>query len=330
LSLFSFKHNNPKEVIPEKKDQTAHPFVRHTFRALGTECMLHFMPENSTQATQFIVQATQWVEAFEARYSRYKTDSLISKINRHAGFEWTTLTPEDEVVFGLCDSLHFLSQGIFDPTVLAVSRLWDYKANPPSVPTYHEVKSAMELVGWKKVERKPGKIHLPKVGMQLDLGGFGKEYAVDCVAEIAIQLGIDNFLIDFGHDIRVKGRAPTAPLWHIGLEDPAKPETCWNTVAITDRSIASSGDYLRYFTHNNRRYGHIVDPRTGYPVPVDGASVTIIASTCLEAGLYATTAFILGPEHGLPLIEAAYNTEGCINLPPKIFKSSRFYESLIN
>jgi thiamine biosynthesis lipoprotein len=149
--------------------------------------------------------------------------------------------------------------------------------------------------------------------MAIDFGGWGKEYAVDMVAQIARRHGFTRALVDFGHDLCAVGAAPGKPAWHIGLEDPARPGvTCWGSVAVNDRAVASSGDYLRAFTLNGRRFGHIVDPRTGWPVANGCRQVTVIARGCLQAGVLSTSAFILGPEKGRKLIEETMGAEGCI------------------
>jgi thiamine biosynthesis lipoprotein len=149
--------------------------------------------------------------------------------------------------------------------------------------------------------------------MALDFGGWGKEYAVDIVAEIAREHHLTCVLVDFGHDLRAIGTAPGKPGWHIGLEDPARPgAACWGSLAIRDRGVASSGDYRRGFTHGGVRYGHIVDPRTGRPVAHGARQVTVIAPTCVQAGVLSTTAFILPPADGIRFIQESVGAEGCI------------------
>ena len=108
-------------------------------------------------------------------------------------------------------------------------------------------------------------------------------------------------------------RAPGKPGWHIGLEDPAQPGVaCWSSIALANRSVASSGDYLRGFTVDGVRYGHIVDPQTGYPVAHGARQVTVIAPTCLQAGALSTTAFIMNPTEGIKFIQESMGAEGCI------------------
>ncbi len=281
--------------------------------ALGTQCELQYVCADTMAARSFEAAVTTWVTTFEAKYSRFRPDSLVSRINAAAGLGWVEIDAEMELFLDLCNSLYGMTQGLLDVTALPLMRLWDYKAAVPRIPSTAEIATAQRLVGWKKVERRRGQVRLPEAGMAIDFGGWGKEYAVDAVAGIARDYEITCALVDFGHDIHAIGKAPGKPGWHIGLEDPTRPGVaCWGSLAIANRSVASSGDYLRGFTVNGIRYGHIVDPRTGYPVAHGGRQVTVIAPHCLQAGVLSTTAFILNPAEGIRFIQESMGAEGCI------------------
>lgn len=289
------------------------PVRKLSFPALGTRCEVQYAaPGGDAQAAAFEHAATTWVNAFEAKYSRFRPDSLVSKINGAAGATWVEVDAEMEGLLKLCDTLHFMTQGILDPTTLPFIRLWDYKAPNPRIPTAAELAAARALVGWNKVQRAPGKMFLPLPGMALDFGGFGKEYAVDVTAQIAAEHGITSALVDFGHDLRAVGAPPGRPAWHIGLEDPHKPGTSSGSVALLGKGIASSGDYIRCFTVEGKRYGHIIDPRTGWPVANGCTQATVIAGTCLQAGVLSTTAFVLGVPKGIEFIQGSPGAEGLL------------------
>ena len=130
---------------------------------------------------------------------------------------------------------------------------------------------------------------------------------------MGLESGITNILVDFGQDVRVHGQPPGRPCWHVGLEDPAHPGECWTGVAVTDHAVATSGDYVRNFTAGGRRYGHIIDPRDGYPVNNGCLSVSVVAPNCTMAGILSTSAFILGPREGLDLIRICPGVEGAIS-----------------
>jgi len=286
--------------------------TRLSFRAMGTLCQITVGGVSRERARSFLDGAVHWVADFESRYSRFLPDSLISRISAAAGGDWVKVDAETEQLLAMCHELHFMTRGAFDPTALPLIRLWNWKAQPPGVPDAAAIEAARARVGWRHVQRRKGAVRLPVAGMSLDLGGLGKEYAVDRVLQFARAEGLHSVLVDFGQDIAVGSAPPGRPAWHVGLQDPRDPARCWTSLAVVDRAVATSGDYLRCFEVNGRRYGHIIDPRTGYPVDNGCRAVTVIAPNCTVAGALSTTAFILGPQEGLQLIENFYGAEGCI------------------
>jgi thiamine biosynthesis lipoprotein len=289
------------------------PLRKLSFPALGTTCEVQYAAAGGDpQAVAFERAVVAWVGAFEARYSRFRPDSLLSRINAAAGREWVQIDAEMETMFKLCDTLHFMTQGVLDPTTLPLIRLWNYKVENPRVPAAAEIAAARTLVGWKKVQRTPGRVFLPEPGMALDFGGFGKEYAVDIAAQIAADHGICNALVDFGHDLRAVGTPPGRPAWHIGLEDPHRPGESSGSIAVLGKGVASSGDYIRRFVIAGKRYGHIIDPRTGWPVANGCLQATVVTSSCLQAGALSTTAFVLGVPKGLEFIQSFPGAEGLL------------------
>ncbi len=304
--------HRPPRTIAAVTDPTL-PLRKLTFPALGTTCEVQYAAGGGdAQAAGFERAAVAWVNAFEAKFSRFRPDSLLSRINAAAGRDWVETDAETEALLQLCDTLHFMTQGVLDATALPLIQLWNYKAESPRIPAAAEISAARALVGWKKVQRAEGKVFLPERGMALDFGGFGKEYAVDFVAQLAVDHGLPCALVDFGHDLRAIGAPPGRPAWHVGLEDPQKPGATSGSVALVGRGIASSGDYIRGFTVDGKRFGHIIDPRTGWPVANGCVQATVIAGSCLQAGVLSTTAFVLGVPKGLEFIQACPGAEGLI------------------
>jgi FAD:protein FMN transferase len=300
------------------------------FTAMGCPCEIQFRSLDPKQADEFKEAAVQWVKVFEHTYTRYKEDSLISKINKASGNEWIEIDSEAEALFDLCGQFHFITQGLFDPTSLPVMKLWDYKAETPRIPDREEIEAAKALVGWEHVEREPGKIRLAKPGMGLDLGGIGKEYAVDRVSLIARDFGITDVLINFGGDIAALGNPPNYTHWHVGIEDPGKPGTCWGSLALTDLCVASSGDYRRFFEIDGKRYGHIVDHRKGYPIANKVRHTSVVARTCTEAGILATAVCLLGEVEGLELINTFFGAEATIHTEFKRLDSYAIHQYMVH
>lgn len=286
---------------------------RLSFEALGTVCEVQYVAGEPTQAARFERSVVAWVQNFEARYSRFREDSVLSRVNAAAGVAWVAVDAEMEQMLQLCGTLFQLTGGILDATVVPLLRLWDYRAAEPRVPKDAEIEAARRLIGWTKVQRQPGKVFLPEKGMALDFGGFGKEWAVDVVAQIAREQGISAALVDFGRDMQGYGMPPGMPGWHVGLEDPFKPGSVSGSVAlIGKKGVASSGDYRRCFEEEGRVFGHIIDPRTGRPVAHGVRQCTVIADTCLRAGALSTAAFVLGFSEGVQLIQSMPGAEGLL------------------
>ena len=296
-----------------------------SFQAMSTPCRVNFRAPSAELARTVQGDILHWVADFEARYSRFLPDSLIGRINEAAGKHWVEVDTEADALFQLCQEMIFFTRGVFDPTSLPLIRLWNWKANPPVVPDEAAIRAVQARVGWRKVQRRPGSIFLPEEGMCLDLGGIGKEYAVDCVLTMALQRGLENVLVDFGQDVRVHGQPPEKGAWHIGLEDPKNPGRCWTGVAVSNHAVATSGDYLRYYMHEGRRYGHIIDPRTGYPVNNGLLSVSVIAPHCTLAGILSTAAFVLGHKEAIQLMSFCPGVEGVVTTQDARYETRGFH-----
>lgn len=289
------------------------PMRRLEFRAMGTRCFVQYATTDATAGGVYERAVQAWVQTFEARYTRFRDDSIVGRINAAAGSgQWIEIDAEMERMLEMAGMVFFMTRGIVDSTAGPLARLWDYHQPHPVLPSPAAVEEARALVGWSKVEREPGRVRLPRAGMSLDFGGWGKELAVDTAVQLAVEHGITNVLVDFGHDIRVLGTPPGRPAWHVGLEDPAQPGTMWGSIGLTNQAVASSGDYQRGFVIDGQRYGHILDPRSGRPVANGLRQVTVVAPSCLQAGMLATAAFVEGPDRGLELIQETMGAEGCM------------------
>lgn len=311
-------------VGPTVRHKVAGDYREITCRAMSTSVRIVFRAPAAAIAGEFGRQAVRWIATFEARYSRFIPESVIGRINTSAGGDWVELDQEAEEIFALCDQMHAISHGAFDAGSLPLLRLWNWKADPPEIPDESAVRAAMDLCGWSKVQRSPRGIRLPEAGMGIDLGGIGKEYAVDRLSHLARDHGIADAMIDIGQDLRVSGTPAGREAWYIGLEEPGEPGRCWTALRVQDCAVATSGDYFRAFDRDGRRYGHIIDPRTGQPVNNGCQAVSVIAPNCVLAGVLSTAAFILGPEAGLALIHEHGAVEACITTATARHQTRRF------
>lgn len=307
------------------RETLAHGLFRIGFQAMGTPCEITYQCDSFSVATEFQERSLAWVRRFEKRYSRYLPDSLISRINHAAGTgQPIPIEEEDDRLFKICDTLHFFTHGLFDPTTLPLAEIWDFKAKNPKIPEDSEIREAVGKIGWKRVVRENLSVSLPEAGMGLDFGGFGKEYAVDQVVELAQEFGISNLLVNFGGDLRTLGSPPYSPHWRVGLEAPNQPGQAKYAVRANDLAVATSGNYLRFFEVDGKRFGHLLDHRTGYPTSNNHLAATVISQSCLEAGILATCSLIDERMQGLALIENHFGSEGCVWSKSGLRWSKRF------
>lgn len=303
----------------------SHGLFKLSFNAIGSHCLIQFRTGEAENARAFRTAALGWLRDFEATFSRFIPDSELSQVNAAAGGAAVGISPGFEKMLELCDLVHSLSGGVHDPTSLPLTALWDRAAADQQVPSKEKMAATLELVGWRKVERSPGFVRLPRGGMALDFGGFGKEYAVDRVMQIAGDFGIRDILVDLGRDLATQGSPPDFSHWVIGVEDACALDKPVLRVALSGKAMASSGNYRRYRTIAGRHYGHQIDPRTGETASTEIDAVTCIAGSCLVAGLFSQAAFIIGTKTALGLIDSQPDVEGVIQASGSLHRTRNFH-----
>jgi thiamine biosynthesis lipoprotein len=231
------------------------------------------------------------VVRIEQCYSRYRDDSIIGRINAAAGGDPVRIDPETEALLNYAATAYAESDGLFDISSGVLREVWNFKLG--QLPSPAAVAFCLKRVGWDKVNWQAPHISL-QPNMQLDFGGFGKEYAADRAAHVCAEMGIAHGLVELGGDIRLIGPHPDGSPWQIGIRNPRDPEQAMAVIPLKSGGLASSGDYERYMVIDGKRYSHILNPRTGRPVDVPMAGVTVVAPLCLLAGTAATVAMLHG------------------------------------
>ncbi|MGC6583081.1 MAG: FAD:protein FMN transferase [Akkermansiaceae bacterium] len=300
------------------------------FKALGTNCLVQFRTNEISAAKEFRSEALKWIKEFENTWSRFKPDSLLCRINAAAGKERIELTEAQDEIIQLCDYTFRQSRGMIDPTSFPLTQLWDRAARTDTLPADAELSQVRQSVNWTSVEHRAGSLFLPEVGMALEIGGFGKEYAVDQILTLAKQSGIMNVLVDLGRDVAVAGSPPHGPYWIVGAENARELDTAVHRLAITDRAIATSGNGRRYRTITGEKFGHIIDPRSGQPAKTNVLTATCLASDCLTAGILSTSACILGAEEGMAEIDRTLNAEALIQTDKDPLFSRNIHQHLLS
>jgi thiamine biosynthesis lipoprotein len=278
---------------------------------MGGEAVVQFVDAGGPERAERIVRAVE-NEAYriERKFSRYREASVVSEINRNAGRTPVAVDEETEMLVQSALDLARMTDGRFDPTVGALRRAWDFKAS--RVPSEEEIAALLPLVNAEAVSIRDRTVFLRNPGMEIDLGGVGKEYAVDRAARLLRDEGIRSAIVNFAGDVRTVGSRGDGRPWNVGVMDPRNRSRCCFAVrTLSDAGIATSGDYERGFVRGGIRYHHILDARTGWPAR-GVSSVTVVAASAFRAGRYATAAFLLGAEAGLSLLEGAQGIEGVL------------------
>jgi thiamine biosynthesis lipoprotein len=267
------------------------------FTAMGCPCSVEAFAKSEAQLHECLALARAEIERIEAKYSRYRHGSWLSELNRSAGLsDSIELDQESRGLFDFADQLYIISKHRFDITSGVLGTLWRFAAQddpmtaPPSQKAIDEI---LPLVNQRLIERGPDAIRLPLVGMSVDFGGIAKEYACDRVAQLLRLNGIDGGCVCLGGDITVFGKRDDERPWLIGIERPQQPTLIEHAVSLSNASLATSGDYARCFDFEGKRYGHLLDATTGWPVH-DLRSVSVIAPLCTAAGAVARLAMLQG------------------------------------
>lgn len=273
-----------------------------SFKAMGSPCEIRLYAEDNAQATAAL-------QRLENRYSRYLTDNELYKINAVAA-QGGSVTIDDEFVALLhyADACYQQSDGLFDITSGLLRKAWNFASSqflsPPSQDTIDEL---LEHVGWQHVVLQGNQLQFSRAGMEIDLGGIVKEYAADYAANLLWEQGIRHGLVNLGGDIKAMGPHPDGAPWEIKIRDPRTSGRHIATLSLYQEGLATSGDYERCIRIGEKRYSHILSPKTGWPV-IGLASVTVKAPQCVVAGSAATIAMLKGDQgrHWLDTLKVEY------------------------
>jgi thiamine biosynthesis lipoprotein len=264
---------------------------RFQFHAMGSPCEIQFYCDDPLKAHQVRELVIQDVKRIEQSYSRYQEDSILSSINRVAAQGGSiAIDSETAALLNYADTCYQQSDGLFDITSGVLRLAWDFKKN--IVPSPTRLKQILKRIGWDKVRLGNASVSFCEEGMQLDFGGIGKEYAVDRAANICRQHGILFGFIDLGGDIKIIGPHADGRPWSVGIRHPRLPGSLLTSLNVYSGAVATSGDYERCIIVNGRRYSHILNPKTGWPVR-GFSSVTVLADQCVVAGSACTISMLL-------------------------------------
>ncbi len=293
------------------------------FKAMGCPCELQLYLDKR-QASAIGQSAKDEVLRLEQKYSRYRDDSVTSRINASAGSgQPIAVDEETAALLDYAEVAFVQSDGLFDISSGVLRRAWDFKRN--QLPSQTQLDALLPLVGWRQLKWQKPWLLLPTAGMELDFGGLVKEYAADAVANLCLAHGVNHGLVNLGGDIRVIGPHPDGAPWTLGIRHPRAPQQAIAQVQLSQGALATSGDYERFMQVDGQRYCHLLNPLTGWSIQPAYASASLVAPQCLLAGTFSSIALLKSASQpqwladcGLPhlLVNQAMALSGSLGYQP--------------
>ena len=247
--------------------------------------------------------------------STYLEDSEISRFNQLKTINTPFAVSKGfhKVMTAASDIFH-RTEGAWDGTIRPLVNLWGFGTGNmiEDIPSESDIKALLAHVGFDRIILSKGALTKTSPGITLDLASIAKGYGVDDVAALLVRQGIDRFLIEIGGEVFAKGRKENGEAWKVGVNTPRKgaPQgQVYGIVELSDKAMATSGDYRNFFERQGKTYTHVIDPRTGYPVSNGVVSASVISDTCMMADGLATAVMVMGREKGLEMINRMAGTE---------------------
>ena len=264
---------------------------------MGTQCEIQIYSDHPGKVKRLSKRIINDIQRLEVKYSRYRPDSFLSQINLVAN-QGGLIKVDDEtaILLNYAETCYQQSDGLFDISSGVLRGAWRFHTK--QLPTQEDIDTLLEKVGWRKLEWTGSELNFPNIGMELDLGGIVKEYAVDRAASFCLDSGVKNGLINLGGDIRLIGPRGNGESWTVGIAHPRINNSVLMNLSISRGAVANSGDYERCIVIEGVRYAHILNPKTGWPVKYL-AAVSVISDFCVVAGSASTIAMLKeeqGPE----------------------------------
>ena len=257
---------------------------------MGSPCEIQLYAADLVTARHAAHHAIADIARLEARYSRYRDDSLLSDINRVAA-RGGSITVDEETagLLNYAATCYAESGGLFDITSGILRRAWRFAQG--QMPDPEHITALRANIGWQRLRWQPPHLSFPEPGLELDFGGVVKEYAVDRAATLCHAAGLHHGVVNLGGDIKIIGPRVDGQPWRIGIKHPRAPAALLETLELHSGALASSGDYERCIVVEGIRYGHILNPHSGWPVK-HLAAVSVVAEFCVIAGSAATIAML--------------------------------------
>ncbi len=262
------------------------------FVSMGSPCELQLYAINQAQFEYVAQNVLNDLARLERKYSRYQSNSFLTHINQCAAQgKSIQVDAETAHLLNYAQTCYLQSDGLFDITSGLLRQIWTFNTNKLTLPRQKDIDALLALVGWDKIVWDGSTLHFPLAGMEIDFGGIVKEYAADRAAALCESMSMSHGMINLGGDIKIIGSHTDLSPWQIGIRDPRDKHVVSSVVPLHSGAMASSGDYERCIDIEGKRYGHILNPKTGWPVQFF-ASITVISDFCVLAGSASTIAML--------------------------------------
>lgn len=286
---------------------------KKNIRLMGNQFEFTLIDENENNANETFEIAIQEIKRIETLLTTFSDTSITYKINENAGVSPVIVDDEVFQLIKRCQFISKITQGAFDISYGSLDkRFWNFDLNMTSLPDPKVAKKAVELINYENIllNETDKTVFLKNKGMRIGFGGIGKGYAAEMAKKKLIENNVLNGIVNASGDLTAWGFQENGEAWTIGVADPNQRTSIFSTFKITNKAVATSGNYEKFITINNKRYSHTIDPKTGYPIS-GIKSVTILAENAEIADALATPVTVMGIEVGMNFINQL-KTIGCI------------------
>ncbi|MFA5298537.1 MAG: FAD:protein FMN transferase [Lutibacter sp.] len=290
---------------------------KRTIKLMGSRFDISVVAKDSVEANNYIDIAINEITRIEKLISDWDPNSQTSEITRNAGIKPVKVDAELFQLIERSIAISKLTDGAFDVSYASMDKIWKFDGSMKVMPSEEEIKASVSKIGYQNIilDKEKQTVFLKLTGMKIGFGGIGKGYAADKAKDLLISKGAIAGIVNASGDMNTWGKQPNGEDWKVAITNPLNKNTAFALLPITNGAVVTSGNYEKYVVFNNKRYSHIIDPRTGYP-SVGIISATVFASKAELADALATSIFVMGTEVGLNLINQLPNIE-CIIIDDK-------------
>ena len=284
---------------------------------MGSRFEITVVAKDSAGAEKFIDTGVNEIKRIEKLISSWDPDSQTSEINRNAGKHPVKVDPELFKLIQVAVGISKLTDGAFDISYASMDRIWKFDGSMKKMPSEEEIKASVSKVGYENIILDPegSTVYLKIPGMKIGIGGIGKGYAADVAKSLLMKQGVSAGIINASGDMNTWGKQPNGDDWKVAITNPLNKNHAFALLPIKNGAVVTSGNYEKYVIFDNKRYSHIIDPKTGYPSS-GIISVSVFAAKAELADALATSIFVMGTEVGLNRIDQLSNVE-CIIIDDK-------------